>query len=110
MHDHAPCPLHSLPNAARRHGSYAGRELSQYKMTVPRLRVRKDWFVGLSPDHVDHEHPDIHAAITDPTPPATTPPTPPTPPTASSTCPRYSTHCTALHCTALHCTALHCTT
>lgn len=34
-------------------------------MMVPRLRVRKDWYVGLSPDHVDHEHPDIHASITD---------------------------------------------
>ncbi|XP_024536256.1 protein DEFECTIVE IN EXINE FORMATION 1 [Selaginella moellendorffii] len=30
------------------------------KITVPRLRVRKDWYVGLSPDHVDRSHPDVH--------------------------------------------------
>jgi len=34
---------------------------------VPRLRVKKErtGSVGLAPDHVDHEHPDIHAPIVD---------------------------------------------
>ncbi|GJP35206.1 hypothetical protein CLOM_g19716 [Closterium sp. NIES-68] len=43
----------------------AGQELTRYKMSVPRLRIRKEWYVGLDPDHVDHAHPDIHAAIDD---------------------------------------------
>lgn len=29
------------------------------------MRVKKDWYVGLAPDHVDHEHPDINAPIVD---------------------------------------------
>ncbi|CAI5458896.1 unnamed protein product [Closterium sp. Yama58-4] len=42
-----------------------GEELTRYKMSVPRLRIRKEWYVGLDPDHVDHAHPDIHAPIDD---------------------------------------------
>ena len=26
---------------------------------IPALEIRKDWYVGLKPDHVDHEHPDV---------------------------------------------------
>ena len=29
------------------------------RLTIPRLRVRRDWFVGLAPDHVDHSKPDV---------------------------------------------------
>eukprot|EP00887_Chlorella_sp_A99_P003269 scaffold9.g3269.t1 len=29
------------------------------RLIVPRLRVRRDWYVGLAPDHVDHSHPDV---------------------------------------------------
>lgn len=36
-----------------------GEDLGK-KLFVPRLRVRKNWYVGLNPDHVDHSHPDIH--------------------------------------------------
>ena len=32
---------------------------------MPRLRVRKDWFVGLAPDHVDHRRPDVGADSTE---------------------------------------------
>jgi len=30
------------------------------KMYLPRLRVRKNWHVGLNPDHVDHSKPDVN--------------------------------------------------
>lgn len=30
------------------------------KLEVPRLKVRRDWYVGLLPDPVDHSHPDVH--------------------------------------------------
>lgn len=30
------------------------------KLEVPRLKVRKDWYVGLHPDPVDRSHPDVH--------------------------------------------------
>lgn len=30
------------------------------KLVVPRRRVRKDWFVGLSPDHADRTQNDVH--------------------------------------------------
>ena len=30
------------------------------KLEVPRRKVRKDWYVGLNPDPVDHSHPDVH--------------------------------------------------
>ncbi|BBM96733.1 hypothetical protein MPTK1_1g00230 [Marchantia polymorpha subsp. ruderalis] len=30
------------------------------KLVVPRRKVRKDWYVGLDPDHVDRSHPDVH--------------------------------------------------
>jgi hypothetical protein len=30
------------------------------KMTVPRRRVKKDWYVGLSPDHANHTQNDVH--------------------------------------------------
>ncbi|KAH9324109.1 hypothetical protein KI387_004287, partial [Taxus chinensis] len=30
------------------------------KLEVPRLRARKDWYVGLEKDHVDRSHPDVH--------------------------------------------------
>jgi hypothetical protein len=38
-----------------------GEQLAE-KLVVPRLRVRKDWHVGLNPDPVDHSHLDIGAA------------------------------------------------
>lgn len=30
------------------------------KLEVPRLKVKKDWYVGLHPDPVDRSHPDVH--------------------------------------------------
>lgn len=30
------------------------------KLVVPRRRVRKDWYVGLSPDHADRTQNDVH--------------------------------------------------
>ncbi|KAK4478488.1 hypothetical protein RD792_013964 [Penstemon davidsonii] len=30
------------------------------KLEIPRLKVRKDWHVGLHPDPVDRSHPDVH--------------------------------------------------
>ena len=30
------------------------------KLQIPRLRVKKDWHVGLHPDPVDRSHPDVH--------------------------------------------------
>jgi hypothetical protein len=32
------------------------------QLRVPRLRVRRNWFVGINPDPVDHSHPDVGAA------------------------------------------------
>lgn len=32
------------------------------KLEVPRLKVRKDWYVGLHPDPVDRSHPDVNDA------------------------------------------------
>lgn len=29
------------------------------KLEIPRLRVKKDWHVGLNPDPVDRSHPDV---------------------------------------------------
>ena len=29
------------------------------RLTVPRLRVRRDWYQSLAPDPTDHSHPDI---------------------------------------------------
>lgn len=26
---------------------------------APKLRVRKNWYVGLNPDPTDHDHPDV---------------------------------------------------
>eukprot|EP00898_Chlorokybus_atmophyticus_P003628 jgi/Chlat1/4266/Chrsp29S04370 len=36
-----------------------------HKLEVPRLQVRKDWYVGLNKDHVDHSHPDVGAPLID---------------------------------------------
>lgn len=30
------------------------------KLVVPRRRVRKDWYVGLSPDHTDRTQNEVH--------------------------------------------------
>ncbi|CAI9761855.1 unnamed protein product [Fraxinus pennsylvanica] len=30
------------------------------KLEIPRLKVKKDWYVGLHPDPVDRSHPDVH--------------------------------------------------
>eukprot|EP01018_Ginkgo_biloba_P034640 Gb_30710 [translate_table: standard] len=30
------------------------------KLEIPRLRARKDWYVGLKTDHADRSHPDVH--------------------------------------------------
>ena len=35
-------------------------------LRVPPLRVRRDWHVGLDPDHVDHSHPDVGDDAEDP--------------------------------------------
>lgn len=32
------------------------------RLYIPRLRVRKNWYVGLKPDPVDHSHPDVGKA------------------------------------------------
>lgn len=32
-----------------------------YRMFIPRLRVKRDWFKGLDPDPTDHSHPDVGA-------------------------------------------------
>lgn len=29
------------------------------RLTVPRLRIRKDWYQNLAPDPTDHSHPDL---------------------------------------------------
>jgi len=42
-------PLHLLLLPCALQGEEAVRRL-----TVPRLRVRRDWHKGLNPDHVDH--------------------------------------------------------
>lgn len=34
-------------------------EIMEEKLTVPRLRVRKDWYQNLDPDPTDHSHPDL---------------------------------------------------
>jgi len=34
-------------------------ETAAYKLTLPRLRVRRDWYVGLDPEPIDHSHPDV---------------------------------------------------
>ena len=36
---------------------------------IPGLEVRKDWYVGLSADHVDHDHPDVSDEVADETQP-----------------------------------------
>lgn len=30
------------------------------KLEIPRLKVKKDWHVGLDTDPVDRSHPDVH--------------------------------------------------
>lgn len=30
------------------------------KLEIPRMKVKKDWHVGLHPDPVDRSHPDVH--------------------------------------------------
>lgn len=30
------------------------------KLVIPRLKVKKDWYVGLLPGPVDRSHPDVH--------------------------------------------------
>lgn len=30
------------------------------KLVVPRRKVKKNWYGGLHPDHVDRTHPDVH--------------------------------------------------
>ena len=34
-----------------------GEQLNE-RLAVPRLRVRKDWYLGLSEDPISHDHPD----------------------------------------------------
>lgn len=34
-------------------------EIMAERITLPRLRVRKEWYVGLNPDPLDHSHPDV---------------------------------------------------
>lgn len=34
--------------------------LMQDRLEVPRIRVHKDWYVGLGKDHADRAHPDVH--------------------------------------------------
>ena len=37
----------------------SGKELRPFSLKIPRLKVNKEWYVGLAPDHVDHSHPDV---------------------------------------------------
>lgn len=30
------------------------------RLEIPRLKVKKDWYVGLHEDPVDRSHPDVH--------------------------------------------------
>lgn len=30
------------------------------KLEVPRLKAKRDWYVGLHPEVVDRSHPDVH--------------------------------------------------
>lgn len=41
--------------------SLQGEQLIE-RLYIPRLHVRKNWYVGLNPDPVDHSHPDIGKA------------------------------------------------
>lgn len=40
-------------------------EEASYPISVPRLRVRSDWFKGLKPDPTDHSNPDISSSRDD---------------------------------------------
>lgn len=58
-----PCPHttptpHPLPPPP---GHPQGEKLPE-TLKVPRLRLRKKWFVGINPDPVDHSHPDVGGA------------------------------------------------
>jgi hypothetical protein len=37
-------------------------EEASYPIAIPSLRVKRDWFVGLDPDFIDHSHPDVGGA------------------------------------------------
>ena len=39
------------------HNDVQGEQLDE-RLAVPRLRVRKDWFLGLADDPISHDHPD----------------------------------------------------
>ena len=41
-----------------------GAEAS-YRLFIPRLRVKRDWYAGLNPDPNDHSHPDVGADADD---------------------------------------------
>ncbi|XP_052176758.1 protein DEFECTIVE IN EXINE FORMATION 1-like isoform X2 [Diospyros lotus] len=36
-----------------------GYMMSENKLEIPQLKVKKDWYLGLLPDPVDHSHPDV---------------------------------------------------
>eukprot|EP00899_Mesostigma_viride_P004982 jgi/Mesvir1/14485/Mv05189-RA.1 len=42
----------------------------KHKLVIPRLRVRRNWYVGLDPDPVDHHHADVGGDLTAPMPPS----------------------------------------
>lgn len=39
-----------------------GTTMHHLRAKLPPLRVRRDWYVGINPDPVDHSHPDVGAA------------------------------------------------
>ena len=49
-------PRHAAPSLLLQ-----GEQLSE-TIAVPRLRVRRTWFVGVNPDPVDHSKPDVGGA------------------------------------------------
>ncbi|KAG1675745.1 hypothetical protein FOA52_012401 [Chlamydomonas sp. UWO 241] len=54
-------------------------EKMRESMSVPRLKVRKNWFKGLNPDPNDHSHPDVSDSDEIPGAGAQPPPPPPAP-------------------------------
>ena len=56
----APLVAHRPP-APPPPGRAQGEQLEQAKLVVPRLKVRRKWFVGLAPDPTDHSHLDVGA-------------------------------------------------
>jgi len=54
-----PKPI--LPQPLPHLDTHQGEQLPDV-LRVPRLRLRKNWFVGIKGDPVDHSHPDVGGA------------------------------------------------